>query len=155
MTVFIAPYLPSKFSLFLPLTLQLLAWIRKCLLQSVLTFQAVLWHAAHLKRKSQRGLRKWEDGDSSDQMLDCLLWQNLKNPECMLESSLPFFVTGGDRCRWGKRLIQGLACIRMWLLIEVWEGCQSLWLYLPLPSVSQPLFAQSICPLPALHSHCS
>lgn len=70
-----------------------------------------------------------------------LCWSgHTKNTECISESSLPF-CHSGDRPMWGKRLIEGLACIRMWLLIEVWEGCQSFWLCPPLPSVFTTSFS--------------
>lgn len=62
-----------------------------------------------------------------------------KNVECIWESSLPF-CHWGDIARWGERLMERLACIRMWLLIGVWEGCQSLWLSLPLLSLPLILF---------------
>lgn len=44
-----------------------------------------------------------------------------------------------DRTRWGERLIERLACLRMRLLIEVWEKRQLLPVYLLLPPVSHPL----------------
>lgn len=86
MTVFIAPYLPSEFTL--PALFFLVSChshfsccpkLDKGLLQSALAFRAVSWQCRSFKkRKSQQGLRKWEDGDSPDQILDCLLWKNRK-----------------------------------------------------------------------------
>lgn len=74
-----------------------------------------------------------------------LWWSDGKNAECILESSLPF-CHWGDTARWGERLIERLACVRMWLLIRVWEGCQSLWLYLPLPSLSVSFSTKPLSP---------
>lgn len=131
----------------------------KCVLQAVLTWWAIYdvllsWKGkVSRSRVSDRRVMALTK-ESAAWYLSTTVLVRLKNAECILESSLPF-CHWGDIARWGERLIEGLACIRMWLLIEVWEGCQSLWLYLPLPSPSQPLSPPSVCLLPARHSHSS
>ena len=90
-----------------------------------------------LTELGQQELCEWQDSGGTDQRLMGTRAPQRWNTECISGSSLPF-CRRRDRPRWGKRLIEGLACIRMWLLIEVWGECHSLRLYLPPPSVSQP-----------------
>ena len=90
-----------------------------------------------LTELGQQELCEWQDSGGADQRLMGTRAPQRWNTECISGSSLPF-CRRRDRPRWGKRLIEGLACIRMWLLIEVWGECHSLRLYLPPPSVSQP-----------------
>lgn len=118
------------------------------------------WLAARLKRKRQQELCDWQDSDSADQILGCMGLEH----HCGCLAKLKYWVylwkavfhfaphcCWWDRPRWGKRLIEGLACIRMWLLTGVRE--KSFTLALSSSSVCLP--PQSICLLPAPYLHCS
>lgn len=72
------------------------------------------------------------DGDSADQILDSVWTWAIDQTQNTLrtQSSILSLLCWPDRPRWGKRLIEGLACIR--LLIDKWEECLSLFLYLSL-----------------------
>lgn len=94
--------------------------------------------AALTGKKSRREMHEWHEGDGADQIFQRAVPEHrCAGPTTNTSVSwkaVERFVTGWEiEAGEGERLIGGLACIRMWLMVGLWEGYQSPWLCLSIP----------------------